>query len=129
MNEAAIKEMKLKNPIGSILKWGSNTFTIVGVINDYINDSPYSPVTPLLIYPAKEWMLNMVVRTNPSLPIEHNLKQMEEILKNLIQRIPLNINLLISNLRSSLKNSSKQLNWHLYFLDWPFLYLVSAYLD
>ncbi|MNK97128.1 Macrolide export ATP-binding/permease protein MacB [compost metagenome] len=81
VNEAAIKEMKLKNPIGSILKWGSNTFTIVGVINDYINDSPYSPVTPLLIYPAKEWMLNMVVRTNPSLPIEHNLKQMEEILK------------------------------------------------
>ncbi|HCU44963.1 MAG TPA: ABC transporter permease, partial [Sphingobacterium sp.] len=52
-----------------------------GVINDYINDSPYSPVTPLLIYPAKEWMLNMVVRTNPSLPIDHNLKQMEEILK------------------------------------------------
>lgn len=81
VNEAAIKEMKLKNPIGSILKWGSNTFTIVGVINDYINDSPYSPVTPLLIYPAKEWMLNMVVRTNPSLPIDHNLKQMEEILK------------------------------------------------
>lgn len=81
VNEAAIKEMKLKNPIGSILKWGSNTFTIVGVINDYINDSPYSPVTPLLIYPAKEWMLNMVVRTNPSLSIEHNLKQMEEILK------------------------------------------------
>lgn len=81
VNEAAIKEMKLKNPIGSILKWGSNTFTIVGVINDYINDSPYSPVTPLLIYPAKEWMLNMVVRTNPSLPIDYNLKQMEEILK------------------------------------------------
>ncbi|CDS97493.1 putative ABC transporter, permease protein [Sphingobacterium sp. PM2-P1-29] len=81
VNEAAIKEMKLKNPIGSILKWGSNTFTIVGVINDYINDSPYSPVTPLLIYPAKEWMLNMGVRTNPSLPIDHNLKQMEEILK------------------------------------------------
>ncbi|MEN5196429.1 ABC transporter permease [Sphingobacterium faecium] len=81
VNEAAIKEMKLKNPIGSILKWGSNTFTIVGVINDYINDSPYSPVTPLLIYPAKDWMLNMVVRTNPSLPIDHNLKQMEEILK------------------------------------------------
>ena len=88
VNEAAIKEMKLKNPIGSILKWGSNTFTIVGVINDYINDSPYSPVTPLLIYPAKEWMLNMVVRTNPSLPIDHNLKQMEEILKKFNPEYP-----------------------------------------
>ena len=92
VNEAAIKEMKLKNPIGSILKWGSNTFTIVGVINDYINDSPYSPVTPLLIYPAKEWMLNMVVRTNPSLPIEHNLKQMEEILKKFNPAYPFEYN-------------------------------------
>nr|WP_315402110.1 ABC transporter permease [uncultured Sphingobacterium sp.] len=81
VNEAAIKEMKLKNPIGSILKWGSNTFTIIGVINDYISGSPYSPVTPLLIHPAKEWMLNMVVRTNPSSPVEQNLKQIEQVLK------------------------------------------------
>ncbi|MEJ5147253.1 MULTISPECIES: ABC transporter permease [unclassified Sphingobacterium] len=81
VNEAAIKEMKLKNPIGSILKWGSNNFTIIGVINDYISGSPYSPVTPLLIHPAKEWMLNMVVRTPASVPIEQSLKQMEQVLK------------------------------------------------
>ncbi|AIM35955.1 hypothetical protein KO02_04060 [Sphingobacterium sp. ML3W] len=81
VNETAIKEMKLKNPIGSYFKWGNKTFTIVGVVNDYISGSPYSPVTPLLIYPTKQWLFNMVVRTNVSSSMEQNLKQMEQLLK------------------------------------------------
>ncbi|MGJ1228512.1 ABC transporter permease [Sphingobacterium siyangense] len=81
INEAAVKEMKLENPIGSYLKWGDKTYTIVGVINDYITGSPYSPITPLLIYPSKNWMLNMVIRTSPNRAMEMNLKQIEEIIK------------------------------------------------
>lgn len=81
LNEAAIKEMNLKNPIGTYFKWGSNTFTIVGVINDYISGSPYSPVTPLLIYATKESLYNLIIRTNPTSPVQDQLKQIEQILK------------------------------------------------
>ncbi|WP_293946419.1 MULTISPECIES: ABC transporter permease [unclassified Sphingobacterium] len=81
VNEAAIKEMKLENPIGSYLKWGNKNYTIVGVINDYITGSPYSSIPPLLIYPSKNWMLNMVIRTAPNRSMEVNLKRIEKIIK------------------------------------------------
>lgn len=81
LNQAAIKEMKLKNPIGSYFKWGSNTFTIVGVIKDYVYDSPYHPVQPLLITASKNNLYNMVVRTNPALSVDQSLEQIKEILK------------------------------------------------
>src|SRR5699024_8229372 len=41
LNETAIKEMKLKNPIGQTLKWGDDaSYTIVGVFKDFISGSP-----------------------------------------------------------------------------------------
>ncbi|MNK02334.1 putative ABC transporter permease YknZ [compost metagenome] len=81
LNEAAIKEMKLKNPIGNYLKWGDETYTIVGVINDYISGSPYSPVAPLLIYATKKSLFNMVIRVNATSAITDQLIHIEKIIK------------------------------------------------
>jgi len=81
LNEAAVKEMKLENPVGSFLKWGDNSYTIVGVINDYISGSPYSPVKPMLIYANKTALFNLVIRTSPNRAMEMSLKQIEEIIK------------------------------------------------
>lgn len=81
LNEAAIKEMNLKNPVGTYLKWGSTTYTIVGVINDYISGSPYNPVTPMLIYATKKSLYNLIIRTNPASSVQDQLKQIEQIIK------------------------------------------------
>ncbi|ULT27398.1 hypothetical protein KUH03_11990 [Sphingobacterium sp. E70] len=82
LNEAAIKEMNLKNPVGTYLKWGSTTYTIVGVINDYISGSPYNPVTPMLIYATKKSLYNLIIRTNPGSSVQdQQLKQIEQIIK------------------------------------------------
>ena len=81
LNEAAIKEMKLENPIGSYLKWGDRTYTIVGIIKDYIIGSPYSPVKPMFIYANKTALFNLVIRTNPAAPLHDQLNRIEQILK------------------------------------------------
>ncbi|WP_293879644.1 MULTISPECIES: ABC transporter permease [unclassified Sphingobacterium] len=81
LNEAAIREMKLKNPVGNYLKWGDKTYTIVGVINDHISGSPYNPVSPLLIYANKNWLLNMVIRVNVTSSFSDQLNQIEKTLK------------------------------------------------
>lgn len=81
LNQAAVAEMKLENPIGSNLKWGDRNYTIVGIINDYISGSPYSPINPLLIYATKKSLFNLVVRTNPDAPVAHQLKRIEEVVK------------------------------------------------
>src|SRR5699024_1072854 len=79
LNETAIKEMKLENPIGQTLKWGDDAYTIVGVFKDFISGSPYEDVYPLMITASKDRMFNMVVRTNEVQSIQKNLQEIEAI--------------------------------------------------
>jgi putative ABC transport system permease protein len=81
LNEAAIKTMGLENPVGKYFKRGDDTYTIVGVFKDYINDSPFEDIGPMSIFPSKNWMLNMVVRTNEHHSMQQNLQTMETIIK------------------------------------------------
>ncbi|MGB3848678.1 MAG: ABC transporter permease [Tunicatimonas sp.] len=51
INEAAVKYMGLKNPIGEQVKRGDNsTYTIIGVVEDMITQSPYAPVRPTAVF-------------------------------------------------------------------------------
>lgn len=81
LNETATKSMKLENPVGKYLKWGDETYTIVGVLKDHIMGSPYEDVRPLLVYPSKRYLYNIVVRTNPQLSMSQSLQGIEKIIK------------------------------------------------
>lgn len=81
LNETAIKEMKLENPVGQTLKWDDETYTIVGVFKDYISGSPYDEIFPMMVTASKNWMENMVVRTNEAQSLQKNLQEIEGIIK------------------------------------------------
>jgi len=49
LNKAAIDAMHLKNPIGRIMQYGRK-YTVIGVIDNVVMTSPYTPVDPLMIY-------------------------------------------------------------------------------
>ena len=81
LNETAIKTMGLKNPVGKYLKWGDNTYTIVGVFKDFITGSPYRDVNPTLIRASKNYMMNILIRSNPQFSMAENLQGIEKIAK------------------------------------------------
>ncbi|UIR55122.1 ABC transporter permease [Sphingobacterium sp. SRCM116780] len=90
LNEAAIKEMKLQNPVGKFFKRGDNTYTIVGVFKDFISGSPYSPISPMLVLPSKEWLYNIAIHTNTSMPTDQVLQKIEVIFKKFNPAYPFN---------------------------------------
>jgi ABC-type antimicrobial peptide transport system permease subunit len=49
VNEAAVKFMGLKNPLGETLKWYKN-LKIIGVVKDMVMQSPYDIVRPDMFY-------------------------------------------------------------------------------
>ena len=65
VNEAAIKYMGLKNPIGVTMKWFGRPYTIVGVVKDIIVESPYEAVRPLFFYLYDYSHQNVILRLNP----------------------------------------------------------------
>jgi putative ABC transport system permease protein len=49
INEAAVKYMNLRNPIGKIVRWGDDgVYTIIGVAKDMISQGAYSNANPMI---------------------------------------------------------------------------------
>ena len=67
LNEAAVKRMGLKNPVGEQLKWNGTPMTVIGVIPDIQMESPYRPISPLTIIFNKGWVSYVDVRLNPQM--------------------------------------------------------------
>lgn len=67
INQAAVKRMGLKNPVGEQLKWNGRPMTVVGVIPDIQMESPYRPISPLTIIYNKGWVGYVDVRMNPDM--------------------------------------------------------------
>ena len=68
LNEAAVKRMGLKNPVGETLKWNDKPMTVIGVIPDIQMESPFRPISPLTIVFNKDWVSYVDIRMNPGMP-------------------------------------------------------------
>jgi putative ABC transport system permease protein len=81
LNESSLKIMKFKNPIGQIIKDNGQQWHVVGVIKDFILESPYDPTSPMLIYGPKAWFNVIHMKLNPQNSTAQNLKTAEAIFK------------------------------------------------
>lgn len=80
INESALKVMRLKDPIGQIVREGDMKWHIVGVIKDFILNSPYYPTEPMIVVGAKGWfnVIHMRLRENAN---QNDLKRLEAVFK------------------------------------------------
>lgn len=81
INESAAKVMKFKDPIGQIVKDDGREWHIVGVIGDFILQSPYYPTKPMIIEGSKSWFNVMHFKLNPVNSTADNMKKAQAIFK------------------------------------------------
>ncbi len=79
LNEAAVKRMGLKNPIGENLKWNDKPMIVVGVIPDIQMESPFRPISPLTVIFNKDWVGYVDVRINPAMSASAAIKRIQPI--------------------------------------------------
>jgi ABC-type antimicrobial peptide transport system permease subunit len=73
--------MGFKDPIGQIIKNGDQEWHVVGVIKDFILQSPYYPLKPMVIQGSKGWFNVMHIKLNPANTTSQNLAKAEAIFK------------------------------------------------
>jgi putative ABC transport system permease protein len=78
LNEAAVKRMGLKNPLGETLRWNDKNWTVVGIIPDMQMESPFRAISPLTVV-FKNWQNFLCVRLNPNLPASETIKTITPI--------------------------------------------------
>ena len=81
LNEAAVKSMGLKDPVGQYIKSSQGNWQIVGVVKDFIVGSPYFPVFPIIIQGPKNWFGTLTFRLSKNNRVQDNLARISTILK------------------------------------------------
>ncbi len=91
LNETAVKRMRLKDPIGKTITGNGLTLHVVGVVKDFILESPYERINPMIIMgPAFSYfVINFRLNANPS--INTSLVKAEKIFKQYNSQYPFNV--------------------------------------
>jgi hypothetical protein len=97
INESAMKEMDIKDPIGKQVTWTwwmDNSkvinYHIVGVVKDMLVESPYEPTKPVLYYQkgnngGVSWMF---IKVKPTVAMSVALPKIEAAMKKLVPSAP-----------------------------------------
>jgi putative ABC transport system permease protein len=80
MNEAAVKAMGFKNPLGQVLK-DDTTYHVVGVVKDFIIESPFEPIRPMVIFGPRMGYNVIHIKLSPAHSTAYNIAAMEKIFK------------------------------------------------
>jgi len=81
LSESAVKAMGLKEPIGQIVFDDPVGWHVVGVIKDFILESPYENVKPFMVKGPKYGGGVIHIRLNASNSTEQNLASIEKVFK------------------------------------------------
>ena len=79
LNQAAVKRMKLQNPVGEMLKWNDKPMVVIGVIPDIQMESPFRQISPLTIVFDKGWVGCVDIRMNPNMSASKAIALMKPI--------------------------------------------------
>jgi len=83
LNETAVKTMGFKSPIGQTIAQPADNLNwqVVGVVKDYVLNSPYEKIPPLVIQGPKSWFSTMHIKFSPERSTTENLAKAGQIFK------------------------------------------------
>lgn len=81
LNETAVKIMRLKNPLGVHLKDNGVDWHVVGVLKDFIYESPYQKIQQVIVYGPSSWFNTMHFKFSNARTVSQNLKLAEDVFK------------------------------------------------
>lgn len=91
LNEAAVKSMRLKDPVGKIIHAGNDSIHVVGIVKDFILGTPYEPVKQMIIV-GPAFGYNVInFKLNPRPTISASLQKAEAVFKKYNPQYPFNI--------------------------------------
>jgi len=105
LNEAAVKLMALKNPVGTTITWGDNQpLTIIGVVKDFFNNGVVKAVQPTLYYYNINTTQVLLLRLNPAQSITAAMDGIKTISHSLNPAFPVEFTFINQGMEEKLRN-------------------------
>lgn len=90
LNQTAANHMGFTDPVGQIVKDNGIEWHVVGVVRDFVFNSPFQRIEPLMIEGAKAWFNVIHIKLNPQNSIAENLAGTEAVFKKYNPAYPFN---------------------------------------
>jgi ABC-type antimicrobial peptide transport system permease subunit len=83
LNETAVRLMGFKNPVGQVIynPFENVKWNVVGVVKDYITNSPYEEIPPIVVMGPGAWFNTMHIKLSAANSTGANLAKAERIFK------------------------------------------------
>ncbi|HUH28659.1 ABC transporter permease [Gelidibacter sp.] len=108
LNKKAVETMGMTDPIGKLIRSGSNkAYTIVGIFEDFIIDSPYEEVRSMLVLGSDKWNYNSLIRLNAENSTQANLKVVEQVFEKYNPAYPFNYQFVDRQYAQKFKNEKQ----------------------
>jgi ABC-type antimicrobial peptide transport system permease subunit len=88
LNEAAVKLMGLKNPIGEIIRHQGQDYTVLGVVKDMIMRSPFDPPRPSVFSILPWWGGALSIKIKPTVRPSEALAKVESVFTKYAPGLP-----------------------------------------
>lgn len=89
-NEAAIKRLRLKNPVGQKINWQGKEFTIAGIVKDALMISPFKAADPTMFYCSPDPQGILLYRLSPKIKTQDAISQLTAIFNKYDPAYPYN---------------------------------------
>lgn len=90
LNETAVALMGFKEPLGKIIKDNDTVWTVIGVVEDFVFNSPFQKIEPVIIQGAKWWLSTIHIKLNSDQNVADNLAAIEAIFQEHNPSYPFN---------------------------------------
>ncbi|MDL5047965.1 FtsX-like permease family protein [Oscillatoria amoena NRMC-F 0135] len=88
INQAAVDVMGLTEPIGSTINMWGSVWTIVGVTENVIMNSPYEPIDPMVVVFIPTWTSTITIRLEKTTDLPAAISRVENVFKRLNPTYP-----------------------------------------
>jgi putative ABC transport system permease protein len=89
LNESAAKVMQFKEPIGQTIDYNGQRWHVIGIVRDFILQSPYDPIKPMVICgPSAGWFNLMHIKLNEARSTASNIAAVAKIFRKYNPQYP-----------------------------------------
>lgn len=105
LNQAAVKTMGLKNPVGTVIHWGDNPpLKVVGVVQDYSNESLASKIQPTVYYYNIKTSRALLLKLNPKQSLSTSIEAIKSVSSRLNPAYPVEVKMVSQGMTEKLRS-------------------------
>jgi len=91
VNESAVKQIGMRKDIlGQNIRYDGKNYRVIGVVKDIVQESPYSPVTPMVYLVSHTYIGAVAVAIKTGVPVKDALTKIEKTFKKYNPNLPFN---------------------------------------